>query len=267
MSEIDYEKLVDYQQSMHKGIVRRKEKLQATQKALDAIANSLNFTGKTADNIKSYIDEVHTSGIIQQLLTALDTFDRVITAYVANYPRVDAGGKLFKLYDEDFDKHQQELKTARGKYAEIISSANKAMSSVSHIKETSGHSSLKKAGSDLKETLGKMEKIAENQQNDWHSYESGHADDFGDVQSVVDKVNSLVGQYSGGKMPVMGDYVAGGFNAAMGQQYTNVLQGMQQKNTQEAKQTAANNQKIVAANQEQYLFEKNKKLKQLEKKS
>ncbi|KRN99583.1 hypothetical protein IV66_GL001588 [Ligilactobacillus pobuzihii] len=184
--------------------------------------------------------------------------------YVIKYVDVDDGGVIFKIIDEDFDKHKQELKTAKTNYAEVVKSAQKTISSVDDIKETSGAASLKNAGKSLQDRLSKMSSIASKQQNAWHSYESKNANTFNDVQTIINNVTKLISLYSGGKVPTMGNYVSGGFKQQMGANYARRLNGIQNYDAKMAKVTAQNNKTINQVNKQQHAFEKQVKKAQVE---
>ncbi|WEV56411.1 hypothetical protein [Ligilactobacillus acidipiscis] len=163
---------------------------------------------------------------------------------------------FFKIIDGCFDKHKQELKTAKTNYAEVVKSAQKTMSSVDDIKETSGAASLKNAGKSLQDRLSKMASIASKQQNAWHSYESKNANTFNDVQTIINNVTKLISLYSGGEIPIMESYVSGSFKQQMGVNYTQYLNGIQNYNAKMAKVTAHNNRAINQVNKQQHVFEK-----------
>ncbi|WEV56414.1 T7SS effector LXG polymorphic toxin [Ligilactobacillus acidipiscis] len=265
MAKLDYQTLTDYQQSLDKGIKRRQKKLNATKEALNTIANSLNFSGQTATNVSNYIKEVHVNGIIEQLNQALVNFQIAMNFYVISYPSVDDEGVLFELVDKDFTNSKQEVKTAKGNYEKSIKSAKKTMANVSDIVETSGSTSLKKAGKNLNEALSQMHKIATNQQSGWHELESKHENDFSDTQEIVDKVNQLVGQYQGGKMPTMENYTTGLFSQNLGVKYNDKLKQIQQYNSRNKKVSQQAGKQIKEINHQQHVYEKKVKKARIEK--
>ena len=223
MVKLYYETLTNYQERATDGLKRRQVKLEKLQSTLRSLATSDNFKGVAADNIATYLQEVHINGIINGLLQAVENLQQDLNLYVIGYPAVDKNGLIFKLIDEELSNHQTELTQYYENYNRVIISAQKTMNNVDHIKTTSGLAKVTKNGSDVLENLNTMKKIAFDQQTNWHRYESDHHNDFSDFDSLISQLNHLVSQYAGGKIPTMAGYQSGGFDLVAGDGYTTAL--------------------------------------------
>ncbi|MDE3283911.1 hypothetical protein AUQ39_04825 [Lacticaseibacillus casei] len=231
--QIDFERLVEYQRDMHRGLERRKEKLQSLKSALTNLGHSPNYQGTTADAVRSYIDEVHVSGIINSLLTLIESFEIVLDDYVAEYPEVD-GGESFRLIDQDYEALQRKIKEEKPKITPIRRSVVNTLDAVDDIISTSGRSKVSAYGASLEDHLSNMNHLIDDQQEKWGMYEVEHAQDTDDLQTMITKIRSMIAQYANGKQPTLDQYQAGGFAALVGQAFLEDMNSLAEQNRQSA---------------------------------
>ncbi|ARY92223.1 MULTISPECIES: T7SS effector LXG polymorphic toxin [Lacticaseibacillus] len=231
--QIDFERLVEYQRDMHRGLERRKEKLQSLKSSLTNLGHSPNYQGTTADAVRSYIDEVHVSGIINNLLTLIESFEIVLDDYVAEYPEVD-GGESFRLADQDYEALQRKIKEEKPKITPIRRSVVNTLDAVDDIISTSGRSKVSVYGASLEDHLSNMNHLIDDQQEKWGMYEVEHAQDTDDLQTMITKIRSMIAQYANGKQPTLDQYQAGGFAALAGQAFLEDMNSLAEQNRQSA---------------------------------
>lgn len=226
-----YEKLIDFRNSMKKGLSTRKQKLSNTKKALANVAGSQNLKGATAGNIQNYIREVHIQGIITTLETAIDNLDEKLEIYVGRYLEVDGSGG-FQIIDADFEAHQTETKNAHTNYEKELDNALKIMHSVDDIIVPSGESTLKNKEKKLLGNLTKMHNIARDQQENWSNYEKQSSSLHEAAEQLTAATAQIVSLHDSGKMPTMENYSEGKFGDLVGDGFLDFVNLVGQQNSQ-----------------------------------
>ncbi|MGR3741778.1 hypothetical protein [Companilactobacillus sp. DQM5] len=225
-----YDKLAEYHGSLKKGLKHRRDKLNDLKNSLQVLSGSQNLNGAAADSISNYINEVHISGIINELQTVITNYEEKLNILVGQYISVDQGDN-FRIIDEDFTAHMHEIQTAKDKYADVVASALRTMNSVDDIVNTSSKSDLKTDGKHLSENLTKMHNYAKNEQKSWHEFEKTRANDMDAPRLAITSIERIVNQYAGGSTPSMEGYTSGGFDAVAGSDFLNMMGAISTENS------------------------------------
>ena len=191
------------------------EKLESVNKGITQLTSSQAFTGKSADNIKNYFNQVH-SVLISVLGSICETYITQAASYYKGYQRsVDSGDgsnygvRYTTIVFDEVDANGSISRKIRSIQSDAAAVANSAISVKNQISGLVGYMSSPNVD-DLINQLNKAISKATTVNNRVSSYEGSRTNDFAVIDSLISHAQRIISTQLGSNRVPVASYQSGG---------------------------------------------------------
>lgn len=183
------------------------KQLSSLYKDIESLSQSQAIKGAGAESIKNYLSEVHPV-IVSFLNTICQTYmARVLLYYNGYTTQVDSGDRYTTIVRHeicDWGKIPDELRKLERRVTDASNNANRVARDIANLV------SLPRPNQDaLLDSLSSSRKKAMSLDEKVLNYEQAHANDFSEIDSIIDELNKLINSQLSNKRNPLASYKSG----------------------------------------------------------
>ena len=171
-------------------------------KSLDTMIQKDSFKGKTAENMKNYMNEVSKT-LVASAIMVLSELSTEFLLYKDGYAKNIDSDLHFRIKEDKLEALETGLKNSQGTFDDVDSRATEAINAISDLVSLPSTNS-----SDLAETYSQSISTVNKLKTDVGTYETDHVSkDFTLFYEMLNSLNSLIKEYAG-KVNAPGGYTS-----------------------------------------------------------